>query len=590
MPDLSTVATIEVAGRPIPADVVSHVRIRRAVNSAGHLQVRVDTSRFDPAGLVPGKPITVQVSVGGGAYASLFEGAIAGVGLEIRYGRRDVVLDAYDKASKLMTTANFATAVETKPDDVIRAIADKAGLSAEIESLSKDALTLYHQRGTMADTLDELCRLYGAYWYVDGSSLVVRQYTSAPEASGVTLRADALREFSARFSTLEHTGDLTVHGWDPVSKQTITGRATSGDASPAFSGEPRIVSTRASTEVARVWAPLVGDQSSATVRAKAVRTAAVLRDLTGHGECADVEPKLLPGTTVTIEQLGEQFSGAYRIGAVEHVMTPDRSFVTRFTIGGPEGAGMVDLLGSPRTPSHLAPTTGLTIGLVTNVEDPDNLNRVRVKFPYLDESSESAWARLVAPGAGKDRGLLVMPEVNDEVLVGFENGDLQRPFVLGGLWNGVDTAPLRSGDKALVDGGKVHRRVLATRVGHRIELSDESGKEEIRLALAGSKGTVAIHAKDGITVDAAENALTIKAANGQAAIEITKSGAVTIKAASLTIDCTSGDLALKGVNVTAESKANVQLTAKALLKGSGNIVMLEGETMAGLKGKLVQVN
>ena len=75
---------------------------------------------------------------------------------------------------------------------------------------------------------------------------------------------------------------------------------------------------------------------------------------------------------------------------------------------------------------------------MTQNDDPDELGRVRVKYPALGDETEGWWARVAAPGAGKDRGLLMMPLVGDEVLVGFEHGDARRPFVLGSLWNGED--------------------------------------------------------------------------------------------------------------------------------------------------------
>ena len=79
--------------------------------------------------------------------------------------------------------------------------------------------------------------------------------------------------------------------------------------------------------------------------------------------------------------------------------------------------------------------TGVVVGVVTNNQDPDGLGRVKVKFPWLSDADESSWARIAAPMAGKERGLYFLPEVDDEVLVIFEHGDLRFPFVPGALWN-----------------------------------------------------------------------------------------------------------------------------------------------------------
>ena len=117
---------------------------------------------------------------------------------------------------------------------------------------------------------------------------------------------------------------------------------------------------------------------------------------------------------------------------------------------------------------------GVVVGIVTNNKDPQGLGRVKVKFPWLSADEESNWARLSSPMAGKDRGLFILPEVNDEVLVMFEHGDVNHPFVIGSLWNGTDKPPL-SADQAVDGSGNVVRRILKTTAGHTITL-DESDR------------------------------------------------------------------------------------------------------------------
>jgi uncharacterized protein involved in type VI secretion and phage assembly len=101
------------------------------------------------------------------------------------------------------------------------------------------------------------------------------------------------------------------------------------------------------------------------------------------------------------------------------------------------------------------PLGGLAVGVVTDNNDPLQQGRVRVKYPWLSDDDASYWARVVALGAGKERGLQLLPEVNDEVLVGFELGNMEYPYVLGGLWNALDTLP----EPGAISGG-VQKRVL----------------------------------------------------------------------------------------------------------------------------------
>jgi uncharacterized protein involved in type VI secretion and phage assembly len=138
---------------------------------------------------------------------------------------------------------------------------------------------------------------------------------------------------------------------------------------------------------------------------------------------------------------------------------------------------------------------GAVIGVVTNNSDPDGMGRVKVKFPWLSDAHESHWARLAVPMAGKDRGAYFLPEVEDEVLVVFEHGDVRFPYVVGALWNGKDTPPADNAD------GKNNVRLIKSRSGHVIKLNDEDGKETVEIT--DMKG------KNSIVIDSAQDTVTI---------------------------------------------------------------------------------
>jgi uncharacterized protein involved in type VI secretion and phage assembly len=121
---------------------------------------------------------------------------------------------------------------------------------------------------------------------------------------------------------------------------------------------------------------------------------------------------------------------------------------------------------------------GVVVGIVTQNDDKDKLGRVKVKFPWLSETDESDWARVTMLGAGPNAGAVFIPEVSDEVLVAFEHGDISRPFVIGGLWNGVDKPDLGDG---LFDQGKVKRNGFVSRKGHKFVFFEDKNKSGIAL-------------------------------------------------------------------------------------------------------------
>ena len=139
---------------------------------------------------------------------------------------------------------------------------------------------------------------------------------------------------------------------------------------------------------------------------------------------------------------------------------------------------------------------GVTIAIVTNNKDPEKLGRIKVKFPWLSEKEESPWARILTPMAGNDRGMYFLPEINDEVLVAFEQGNMNVPYILGALWNGKDKPPAQNDD------GKNNKKMIKSRSGHQIILDDTKDKEK-----------VIIQDKTGnnqILIDSKENKMNIK--------------------------------------------------------------------------------
>jgi uncharacterized protein involved in type VI secretion and phage assembly len=184
---------------------------------------------------------------------------------------------------------------------------------------------------------------------------------------------------------------------------------------------------------------------------------------------------------------------------------------------------MLTLLAQP--PSLKAGQTML-VGIVTDNKDPEKLGRVKVKFPTLTEEHSSHWARVVSMGAGENRGFDCLPEINDEVLVAFEHGDIHRPYIIGGVWNGKDKPPTSVDDS--VKDGKVRLRTIQTRTGHQIQFVEEDGASNQAGVYIKTKGGQELFMNDSdhsITLNSTKN-LTIKATGN---IDISAGGVITIK-------------------------------------------------------------
>ena len=160
---------------------------------------------------------------------------------------------------------------------------------------------------------------------------------------------------------------------------------------------------------------------------------------------------------------------------------------------------------------------GVVVGIVTDNKDPEQMGRAKINFPWRDSNDESNWARIATFMGGKDRGAYFLPEVGDEVLVSFEHGNIEQPYIIGALWNGQDMPPETNCD------GKNNKRLIKSRSGHKIIFDDSPGKEKVEIitnaghtiVLDDSSGGEKVEIKDktgsnSIVIDSVQNSLSIK--------------------------------------------------------------------------------
>jgi len=214
---------------------------------------------------------------------------------------------------------------------------------------------------------------------------------------------------------------------------------------------------------------------------------------------------------------------------------------------------------------------GVMTAIVTNTKDPEQLGRIKINYPWLNEASESDWVRVVSLMAGPDRGGFFLPDVGDEVLVAFQNGNLHTPYVLGGVWNKNKKPPEKNAD------GKDNIKIYKSRSGHTMTFSDDSeGKKElveiktnaghvILLDDASGKEKIEIKDKTGsnkITIDSTANSITIESTTD-----------IKMKSTNITIEA-SGNLNMKGAMVKAEASGNMNLEAGGINTVKGSMVKI----------------
>jgi uncharacterized protein involved in type VI secretion and phage assembly len=213
---------------------------------------------------------------------------------------------------------------------------------------------------------------------------------------------------------------------------------------------------------------------------------------------------------------------------------------------------------------------GVYPAIVSDIKDPDSAGRVKVTLPWSpDTGSEryDVWARLATFMGGKNRGSWFIPDVNDEVLVVFEGGDVRRPYVIGGLWNGKDTPP-----ESMDGSGNNYKKVLRSRNGVKITLDDTDGTEQF---IAETPGGQKVTLKDGPgSIELADsNGNSVKL--DSSGITMTTSSSVTINASTVTINASSitasGSTTVAAALTVAASITTPSITSGTYTPGAGNM-------------------
>ncbi len=221
---------------------------------------------------------------------------------------------------------------------------------------------------------------------------------------------------------------------------------------------------------------------------------------------------------------------------------------------------------------------GVVPAIVTNNEDTENRGRVRLTFPWLSDKNESDWCRIVTMMAGDDMGFYVLPEVGDEVLVAFDRGNINCPYVIGMLWNGKTKVPEEN------TGGKNNVRTFKTRSGHQLTFDDNTEEKKAKVQLVSSAGhSVTMDDASGAEkveiVSKAGHTLTLDDAPGGEKIGITdKSGSN-----SIVIDSVKN-------SITIESAAQLKISGNIVEIHGKSMLTLKSDTLVSIEGALVKIN
>lgn len=535
-----------------------------------------------------GGKVEVAFPDASGSDVVIFKGVVAAIGAEQGAGdRHELVITAYDESQQLSHGLTPFTYQEMTAGDIVGKIAKRNGLSAKC-SVTGTKMPYFLQLDSDHAVLDDLAMRTGAEWWVDDTTL---HFTKRTLKGPIKLKwGTTLQRFSARFSGAARVDDVTVRGWDPATQKAVKGTAKRTDVSSSKvglklklndtrSGEAKAL--KASTTITDI--PVTAADEAKAI-AEAVQADLAAGELQVRGEAIG-QPKIVAGSTVEIEGAGKQLAGTFVVSRVEHVFGVGRPLISRFEGGRHAGGSLADHLVSAQRGS-IRNRRQFAIGTVTNVKDPEKAGRVKVKLPTVSDADESAWARVVAPGAGNKRGLHLMPDVGDEVLVAFIGGDFSHPVVLGGIWSKKNVPPTPEAAK----GDKVTERSLTLASGAKLVFTEDTDASKAVVALKHAEADTHLQFdKDGVKLNA-KKGTKIKIVVGDAQLEMAGDGTITIKGGAITIKADK-NLTLQGQKVTIKGATG------AVVDGGGSKIDLSpaaakvvSSGITEIKGSLVKLN
>ncbi len=492
-----------------------------------------------------------------------------------------IAIRGYDKSHRLHRGKKTRVFQQVTDSDIVKAIAGECGLDVSIDATSEIYDHVFQDERSDWEFIQDRAHHAGYVVYVENGRLYFRKEPSSQAAATELKWGDNLLSFQARFTSADQVSKSEVHGWDIKNKQAIIGTSDTPQGVPAVADKNNGGNlTRrvfgASKELLNNYP--VKSQSHADMLAQSILNEKYHNFFQAEGIC-DGNPAIRAGKMVKLKDIGTRFSGDYRVTRAIHRYDLS-GFATQFEISGYHPNTLSDLLAG-KNGRH---PYGVVVGIVTNVKDPDNLARVKVKYPTITDSLESHWARLATPMAGAGRGIEFIPEVNDEVLVAFEYNDINRPYIIGCLWNGSDKPP-ETNDNIVGSGGKVQKRIIKSRSGHTITLDDTQAAEQIsiidksgqKILLESGSGKEKIEiidktGKSKIVMDPVKQSVSIESAMD---MTIKATGKIQIDGKlGISIKTDAGNLEMKGTMASLQGTGSAEVKSSGVLTVQGSLVKI----------------
>ncbi|HLF64393.1 MAG TPA: type VI secretion system tip protein VgrG [Saprospiraceae bacterium] len=494
----------------------------------------------------------------------LFSGIVIGQALRVRDRHLELQITCKDKAVKMTTTKKSRHFAEMTDSDAAAEILGEYAIADHLTTTNTEHVDLVQYDSTDWDFIIMRMEANGLVCIADADGF----HTIAPsidEDPVAMLRfGTSVLEFDADIDARRQFGAVTVKAWDQASQDSGVGESvepqwkTVGDLAPADLAE----AVGAAAQAYRHGGVLSADELQSWSDASLLRSRMAF--VRGRARVFGFAA-LKPASVIELAGFGDRFNGPVWVSAVRHEINHG-NWISDVELGMSEEWHMQRLYNNSNEAQNIVPSVrGLHTGIVTALEgDPAGEVRIKVKIPSIDTEGDGQWARIATLDAGASRGTFFLPEIDDEVIIGFLGDDPRHPVILGMLHSSAHTPPEDAKDDNHIKG-------YFSRTGMRIRFDDE-------------KTIMTIDTPGGHVIVLDDDA-------GEIIMTDSSSNKITMSSSGINLESAS-DLVLKAKGgIKIEGGANIEMKATAQWKAEGSAGLeINSSAVTVVKGSLVQIN
>lgn len=513
--------------------------------------------------LIPGKKIEIKTGYHSDE-ATIFKGIVISHNLRIRSNQSFLIVECKDEVVKLTIGRKSKYFYNSKDSEIIEEIIDKYGLKKEIESTNFDHKELVQYNVSDWDFCIVRSQANGRVCVVDDGKIIIKKPGFDQDSIQTISYGSTLLDFDVEMDARNQTTTITSYGWNPDDQDLLeieannpsidlNGNLSTDDLAKVMNHGNLELKNGSDISVAELqeWAD-----------AKALFNK--LAKTRGRVKFQGIS-NVKPDTVINLMGVGDRFSGKVYVSGVRHQIAEGNWTVdAQFGVNPKWFSETMDINDAPAA-GLVSAVNGLQVGIVTQLgNDPESEDRIMVRLPIVDKEGEGIWARVSTLDAGYNRGSFFRPEIDDEVIVGFINGNPRDAIVLGMMNSSAKPAPISATDDN-------HEKGFVTRSEMKVIFNDD----EVSMTLETPNG-------NKIVMSDADGGIKLEDENGNF-IEINANG-ITIESASA-INCKAS------TEVKVESGTNLDLKAGSQFKAEGTAgAEVSTGAIAVLKGSMVQIN